>query len=243
MKRLGLKIVGLNSKSTSVKEMRFFIWLIPLLGISPVIHLHAAPRQNSFYDSQQATALNETRDAVDVLRHQVENQETELRTFENKVESLNAILESLRDQIQDSAAAQKEQWKGNSNSLEMKISALENSAKSLTADLKQLQSHANETSSALLLFKQKLTELDQRIQGQNKNIENLQAALQTLMDAFQMKADLGSTPVSGKSYKVKSGDTLEKIAKANGTTVQVLKELNGMTSDKIVVGKTLKLPE
>lgn len=224
--------------------MTLFIYLlIPLVsGISLFNPLEARP--GNYYDSQQSVALNETRDTVDSLRHQVENQETEIRTFEQKLDNLHSILDALREQIQEANTAQKEQLKGSSNSLEMKIASLENSAKSLTADIKQLQTHANETSSVLQLFKQKLAECEQRTLTQNKNIENLQAALQTVLDAFQMKTEpIPGQPMTGKTYKVKSGDSLEKIAKAHATTVQVLKELNGMSSDKIVVGKTLKLPE
>lgn len=221
------------------------LMLIPfLLGISLATILEAAPqKRNGYYDSEQATAFNETRDSVDSLRHQVVNQETELRAFEQKLESLDTILESIRDQIQETAASHKEQIKGNASTLEGKLAALENTTKVLTSDLKQLQNHANETSNTLQLFKQKLGEWDQRLQTQNVNIENLQAALQTLMDAFQAKADLGSIAGwNGRTYKVKSGDSLEKIAKAHSTTVGAIKEVNNMTSDKIVVGKTLKIP-
>lgn len=204
--------------------------------------LDAAPRRG-YYDQDQSVALNETRDTLDTLRHQVDNQESEIRSFEQKLDSLNTILESIRDEIETKEHAQKEQLKGNSNALEVKIASLENTAKSLSADMKQLQSHANETASALTLFKQKMAEWDQRLQAQNQNIENLQAALQTVMDAFQAKADLGSiSGWTGRTYKVKGGDSLEKIARAHQTTITAIKELNNMNSDKIVVGKTLKIP-
>ena len=44
-------------------------------------------------------------------------------------------------------------------------------------------------------------------------------------------------------YVVKRGDTLGRIAKAHGTTVKAIKAANGLTSDRLVVGKSLKLPE
>ena len=47
---------------------------------------------------------------------------------------------------------------------------------------------------------------------------------------------------SEKSYVVKSGDTLGRIAKTHGTTVKAIKVANGLTSDRIAVGKSLKLP-
>jgi|RhiMetdeSRZDD1v2_1073273.scaffolds.fasta_scaffold162431_3 LysM repeat protein len=50
-------------------------------------------------------------------------------------------------------------------------------------------------------------------------------------------------PASGGTYRVRSGDTLSEIAAANGTTWQVLAQLNGITDPrKIRVGQVLKLP-
>lgn len=44
------------------------------------------------------------------------------------------------------------------------------------------------------------------------------------------------------SYTVKSGDTLYLIAKQYGTTVTSLKDANQLTSDNILVGQVLKVP-
>jgi LysM repeat protein len=50
-------------------------------------------------------------------------------------------------------------------------------------------------------------------------------------------------PSSGGTYRVQGGDTLSEIAAANGTTWQVLAQLNGITDPrKIRVGQVLKLP-
>jgi len=46
----------------------------------------------------------------------------------------------------------------------------------------------------------------------------------------------------GKTYKVKSGDNLTKIAKANGTTAKALRAANNLSTDQIKVGQPLKIP-
>lgn len=46
----------------------------------------------------------------------------------------------------------------------------------------------------------------------------------------------------GGSYTIKKGDTLGAIARKHGTTVAKLKAANGMTSDFIREGRTLRIP-
>jgi len=41
---------------------------------------------------------------------------------------------------------------------------------------------------------------------------------------------------------VKKGDVLEKIAKANGTTVSAIKEANQLKNEKLSIGKVLRIP-
>ncbi|MFM7603635.1 MAG: LysM peptidoglycan-binding domain-containing protein, partial [Prosthecobacter sp.] len=48
--------------------------------------------------------------------------------------------------------------------------------------------------------------------------------------------------IKGGSYTIKQGDSLSVIAKRNGTTVAKLKAANGLKSDFIRAGKTLKIP-
>ena len=50
------------------------------------------------------------------------------------------------------------------------------------------------------------------------------------------------TAPKSDEYVVKSGDNLGNIAKAHGTTVKAIKELNGLSTDQIKVGQKLKLP-
>lgn len=49
-------------------------------------------------------------------------------------------------------------------------------------------------------------------------------------------------PAGGGVYEVKKGDSLSVIAAAHGTTVSGLKELNGLSGDRILVGQKLVVP-
>lgn len=56
-------------------------------------------------------------------------------------------------------------------------------------------------------------------------------------------AKTASTGKGGGTYTIKKGDTLGAIARKHGTTVAKLKAANGMSSDFIREGKTLKIPK
>jgi LysM repeat protein len=53
----------------------------------------------------------------------------------------------------------------------------------------------------------------------------------------------GNIELSDRIYSVAEGDTLGAIARKFGTTVQAIKEVNGLTSDFLNVGQKLKIPK
>lgn len=59
--------------------------------------------------------------------------------------------------------------------------------------------------------------------------------------ASTRKSTRESRKESRSTYQVQKGDNLDKIAKKNGTTVEQLKKLNGLTSSTIQEGKVLKV--
>lgn len=61
--------------------------------------------------------------------------------------------------------------------------------------------------------------------------------------AANSKNNKKNTKATPKSYKVKKGDSLEKIARANKTTVKALQSANGLKGTKIIIGQTLKIPK
>lgn len=62
---------------------------------------------------------------------------------------------------------------------------------------------------------------------------------QNLASSATGKADAGTGP---GPYVVKPGDSLNKIAKANGVSVDALKKANGITDGGIRIGQKLKMP-
>lgn len=75
---------------------------------------------------------------------------------------------------------------------------------------------------------------------------NYVASLVPAFDSIELPEKQNTAPKQKpkmhRTYKVKQGDTLIKIAKRNGTTVKALKRVNRLQSNTIKVGQKLKLP-
>lgn len=213
--------------------------LVILTAAAMVSPLAAAPKYN--YGHETSVALQEMRDSIEDVRNGFRNHEAEIRTYEEKLTSQESIIDGLRDQIASFSQTQENQLKGSTASLEMKLNSLDTAVKGLIADLKQFKTHANETAAALAQSNQKIAQLEKMIEVQNQNAANMQAAMRSLMDAMDVKTAVVDSS-GGKSYKVKAGDNLEKIARAHQTTIRAIKELNGLSQDRIIVGQNLKIP-
>jgi LysM repeat protein/archaellum component FlaC len=233
------------------------IFIFLMLGAAP-LSAAAPPYNNSrYYESENSAAIKEIKNALDNMRHGINNHEIEMRAFEERLSTLDSMIETVRDQAGEVQRAHKEQMKGSSQDLETKIAALETNSKGIMGDLKQLKTHANDSAAVLAQMVQKFSELEKVIDRQNQDIDSLQTAMHSLVEAFGGGKTLGAGKESGSkdagkknpsppenSYRVKPGDNLEKIARAHQTSIRALKELNHLPEedDKIVVGKILLIP-
>jgi LysM repeat protein len=178
-------------------------------------------------------------DNLDTLKNEVQIQESQITTFEEKFKNLDDIIDSLRHETTIALQAVKESLRNHSTHLDAKLSDQNNSAKGLSQEIKSL---ANDNIQVLNDFKKRIADIETSIELQNRNVENLQSALSSLIEAIKGK-EVSTDETSAKIYRVKAGDSLEKIAKQNQTTIKKLKEANNLTGDQILVGQKLKIPE
>lgn len=216
----------------------FILFLIAVVG---QLSLAAIPYrgQNVPTPAPEAVAIQNLRGSLDSIRHGQKNHENELRVFSEKFENIEIIIDALRDQLRDNSKAYKENHNLLSAEIENKISALELEAKSAVADLGQLKEHANETSRVLEQYQRLLRDLEKASQQQAQQISNLQAALKAVTEILGKESDDSTV----KIYRVKAGDSLEKIAHAHQTSIKSIKELNNLSNDRIMINQKLKLPD
>jgi len=241
-------------------NVRFIYWVVCLLGL-PFQFLCAQPYQASRPSpmDQLNQAIQQLRTKVADLRHEMNNHESEIRTLEEKFQTQDSSLEQLREQLTTTLDQQKSQIQGVTSASDQKLEILNQTQRNLEtlvrgvfSDMQQLRTQANESVTALGQYKQKINEMEQLMTLQNQHIQNLEAALRSIVDALQLKDPVKEVAAKNntvhkntadsKIYKVQSGDSLEKIAKRYNVSVPALREYNQLTNDRIVVGQIIKIP-
>ncbi len=75
-----------------------------------------------------------------------------------------------------------------------------------------------------------------------KNLNNLTSNNLSIGQVLQIPTSTGTTPSTGTTYTVKSGDSLWSIANRYNTTVDALKSANNLTSNSLSIGQVLRIP-
>lgn len=196
---------------------------------------------NASQKNQENAAIREIRLKVDEVLHEIKNHESEIRGFEEKLANQDLIIESLREQNLNLSKTNQDATKNTIANLEMKIGGLDTAIKGLNADIRQLKTHANETSS---LYAEKVNEVEKMVGVHSSNLKQLQSAISSLMAILEVKQDPQSSETSGefREHRVQSGDSLAKIAKLYRTSVKRIKEINDLKTDRIVIGQNIKIP-
>jgi len=222
-------------------EKKFLSFLSLVVALFGATTAYSAPQK--VYNQETSVAIREMRASIDEMRHEMNNHESEIRTFEDKLNNQEVIIEALRDQNTNTSKINQDLTKGNLVSLEMKINSLDTATKALASDLRQFKTHVNESTNSLNAFNQKIAIIEKVLETQSQNLDNLQSAIRSLMTVLEVKNDLTSSDDSAvKMYCVKPGDSLDKIAKIHKTTSKLIKELNNLNSDRIIVGQNIKIP-
>lgn len=172
---------------------------------------------------------------LDDVRHDLNCFQTEMQILDSRIKYYENALAGLKQQDLEHQQSKLEELSHQMAALEKKISAMESTHTTGVQDIQQLTSHANETAAALTQFKNRITELEQEIQNQNRRFEEIAK----LKGHFEGLTKHFSSSAEKKTYKVRPGDTLDKIARFHQTSIEKLKKINNLDQDLIVVGQEL----
>ena len=204
--------------------------LILLSACSP---LRTAPHDERH---QWELRLHEVQTSLDDLRHDINCFQTELQILDGRIKYSENALANLKQHDLEKQQAKVEELTEHMRSLEKKWISFEKMQKEGKGDLEELATHANETSAALMQFKNRIDELEENIFSQNRRFDEL-AKLKGNLEGL-VKSVQGSYTL----YKVRPGDSLEKIARLHKTEVEKIRKLNNLEKDLILGGQELKIP-
>ena len=212
-------------------------WLVILplllLGMTSCSPLKSSPNDEKH---QLELTLHEVQTNLDDLRHDINGFQTELQILDGRIKYSENALATLKQQDLEKQQAKIDQLMGQVQALEKKWLTAEKHQKTNTQELSELSDYANETIAALSQFKSRIGELEQEIHSQNRKFDELAK----LKGHIEILAKGQSS--DAKLYRVKAGDSLEKIARFHKTSVEKIKKINNLDQDLIVVGQELKIP-
>lgn len=208
--------------------------LLPILMLLASCSGLNAPREDRH---KTELTLHKMRTEVEDLKHDLNTSDIELHILEGKLLDQEETLTMLKEQLIGSQTGKIEDMQQLVTVFNKKIVALEKKQDEILGDLRQLGSHANETTTALSQYKDKICEMEKSISFQNKKFEELTKLKKSLEVFLQETSKLETV-----SYTIKEGDSLQKISKQFGVSIEDLKKLNHLKDDLIFSGQVITVP-
>jgi LysM repeat protein len=157
------------------------------------------------------------------------------------------ILEGLQTSVADAQRSQH----ANTTELEIleervnrqeskltKTATLEQKMAALEAKFRSLEKRQEQTLADIRKIGKLATATDMSIASLKQEMSTQMANMKGALEAVVAVAKAGQQT----SYQVKSGDTLERIAGRQGTTVAAIQRANNLSTDRIIVGQELVIP-
>jgi LysM repeat protein len=185
-------------------------------------------------------SLHEVQINLDDLRHDLSCFKTDMQILDSKINSQENQMESIKQKQISQSLAKIDGLLEKIKKLENKMLGFEKNQNKSVAKVENLSLHSKEVISTLTQYKEKISEIEGVASSQAKRLDEVQN-LKTILDKVAVSLKLNADGFC--SYKVKGGDSLEKIAKTNKITVEKLKKINGLDQDLIVIGQDLKIPK
>jgi LysM repeat protein len=204
--------------------------------------------ENEHYIAKQESAFQSVRADLEELKHRLHNFEVDLRIVTERLVDQDGNSHQRQEEVVQETMMRHQEVSKRVATLERKQGILAKSGEAAVGDIQNLRTHANRSTESLQQFERAVGQVGQRVKKLelqlNKEVAGLKAAAETLLRAVENPQEFQANSWSkrGNSYKVISGDTLERIASRHDTSVEAIKLRNHLSSDLIVIGQELELP-
>ncbi len=189
---------------------------------------------------QMELTLHEVQTNVDDFRHDLNCFKTDLQILEGKIRNQENQVESVKQNHIAQTLTKIDSLSEKIKTVDSKIEQMGKKQEAEFTDIEKLSLYAKEVNSSLSQYKDKLSELEGNVIVQSKRFEEVKKLKETL-EAIATSLKINNDGFY--SYKVRAGDSLDKIARVNKTTVDILKKANNLDQDLIVIGQELKIPK
>ena len=210
--------------------LQLALFFITIYSTSPV---NARPQSGYYTDP----ALDEIRIEIDDLKHAIKSTQVELSLLDERTKKQDSAL-TARGNAAVKETSSLSLLTTQITSLEKKVSSLEKILEKAAADLRTLSISANQALNKIQNLEQDLSSHEKRLD----EVSKLKGTLTSISKAIGQKT-AADPALASKTYRVKAGDSLEKIARSQRTSADTLRKINNLTNDKIIVGQELRLPD
>lgn len=194
--------------------MKRLFLLATLLGCT----LLSARPSSGYYSPE----MDELRIELEEIKKELHSTRVELSLLEERQKKQGTASKAMEPSVSASIHV-----------LEKKLTSAEAQLEKLSTDLRSVTTQLNQTLNQVTTLEHTLARHDSQFSEMGK----LKGTLTSLSKAMQHTPP----PLDAMTYEVKAGDSLEKIARLHHTTVQQLRKLNHLSSDKIVIGQQLQV--
>lgn len=208
-----------------------------LLFCSCSSHLAFNPNQSR----ETHMAMEELRTELADVKHALNSAKVEMQIVEEKLKNQDQSFSAFKNHPSQKGQAQQDLAQ-QIGQIEKRLGQLEKVQEKVHGDLHALSNHANQGAQVLNQCREKMQSLEQEIAVQNKRLDDVAKLKNTLTSLSKTMQQTTAEGTSAHSYKVKAGDSLEKIARRYHTTADTLKKLNGLNHDRIIIGQEIQVP-
>ncbi|MBU6149411.1 MAG: LysM peptidoglycan-binding domain-containing protein [Verrucomicrobia bacterium] len=179
--------------------------------------------------------------SVQKLKNEIEDLKQEMKTYQIEV----GILEGrIMNHEEDLSALQVNDLpgKGGLRSLdsgtlnEKKIVEIERTLEHLVKRFDRVELESREIAKVVASYKQKFHEMEKYLQAQTDSLQEIGRIRQSLKEIRDDSSEY-------LTYRVRAGDSLEKIARQFGSSLEQLKKINQLHNDLILVGQEIRVPK
>lgn len=193
--------------------------------------------QSSFNNQQNPLefSLHKVQTEIEELKQDLNTYQIELNILEGKFLNQDNTIASIREEMIGKEQKQFSDITYRLDLCEKKITSFWQQKDKLLNELKELNLHVHNTTTALSQYKSRISELEKLINEKLREFTSIRHELEVISEPLSLTIP--------KKYRVQKGDTLKKIAKIMNISLEELKEINHLQGDMIYIEQELIIPK